>query len=239
MPFRIRWLSHLITVAIGFLSWVFFRILNRTTIIGKENIVRRKRLLIVSNHVTLIDSFLVGCNLFFPVAAIKPWLPPFHLPDEQNFFHGALFAGKLRLLGKIIPPFAGFLFAHLKCIPVKRGRKDFGALLKASSVLEQGTVHIFPEGTRTRDGKLGRGREGVGYLISRTQPVVLPVYIEGMENVMPVGCKIPKIGKRITIIVGRPFTCTDVPGDPKSRDTWQLITQKVMGEIAALAPCAN
>jgi len=236
MPFRIRWLSHLITVAFGFLSWVFFRVLNRTEIIGKENIIHQKRLLIVSNHVTLIDSFVVGTKLFFPAAILKPWLPPFHMPDERNFFRGGLFRGNLRLLGKIISPFAGFLFAHLKCIPVKSGRQDVGALHKANSALEEGTLHIFPEGTRSRDGKLGKGREGVGYIIAQAQPTILPVYVTGMNDVMPVGCKTPRIGKRITIKVGQPFTCTDEPGDLRSRDTWCRITQKVMAEIAVLAP---
>jgi 1-acyl-sn-glycerol-3-phosphate acyltransferase len=239
MPFRIRWLSHLITVAFGFLSWVFFRILNRTKIIGKENIIHRRRLLIVSNHVTLIDSFVVGANLFFPAAVFKPWLPPFHLPDERNFFHGALFIRKHRFLGKFISPLSTFLFSHLRCIPVKSGRQDVGALFKTTSALDEGTVHIFPEGTRSRDGRLGKGREGVGYIISQAQPVILPVHVSGMDDVMPVGCRIPKVGKRITIRVGVPFTCTDVPGDPDTRETWKAITQKVMTEIASLAPEEN
>lgn len=110
------------------------------------------------------------------------------------------------------------------------------ALFKAKDALEEGTVHIFPEGTRSRDGKLGKGRDGAGYIIAQAQPVILPVYVTGMDDVMPVGCKIPKAGKRITIKVGIPFTCTDIPGDPDTRETWQAITLKVMAEIAALAP---
>jgi len=71
-------------------SNIFFRVLNRTEIIGRENIPHNSRVLLCSNHQTMIDSFLIGTFAFFPRVLYKPQLLPYHPAALENFFKGRI-----------------------------------------------------------------------------------------------------------------------------------------------------
>lgn len=237
LPKRIGIISYLLSVFAGFVSWILFWVLNRTTVIGSKNISHRQNYLIVSNHRTLIDSLLVATAFCFPEIVILPRLAPYHTPDAQNYLKAKLLAGNSKFLAKIMTPFTTFLFIHLKCVPVGNNRKDVKALMSVTSALKKGnSVHVFPEGTRSRTNELGKPRDGIGLVIHDVQPQILPVFVDGIEKVLPISAKFPRIGKRITVTFGKPFNCEEFSQLPRNRKTWQAIAQHIMGKIAELAP---
>ncbi len=87
---------------------VVFYLLNRTRVYGRHRIPHRRNMLLLSNHQTMIDSFLLTFVAFFPHEILKPYLLPWHPAAEENFFRNGFFR---------------WLFTQLKCIPVRRGRR--------------------------------------------------------------------------------------------------------------------
>jgi len=159
---------------------------------------------IASNHISFIDP---------PVVAVS-------IKREAHFAaKEPLFRNKI--LGPII--------TYLNAFPVKRGGFDNAALKNSLQALYQGGVLImFPEGTRSRIGDLLPFKRGIGYVVSKTQAVVLPVYIEGSNQLkrrffQPGG---------ITIRIGEPiYNLADkFPG----KEGFDLIASAVKEEIIKL-----
>ena len=90
---------------------------------------------------------------------------------------------------------------------------------------------LFPEGTRSRDGAVGPGRPGAGLLILATRPRVIPVAIDGMQAVLPIGRYLPRIFKRIAVSFGAPVDYTDLLAMPRTRETAQAVIDRVMAAI--------
>src|SRR6266566_2950263 len=88
-------------------------------------------------------------------------------------------------------PLLAWLADNWKCIWVREGRRDLHALHRMIQVLPGGVMTLFPEGTRSRDGAVGPGRPGAGLLILATRPRVVPVAIDGMQAVLPIGRYLP------------------------------------------------
>ncbi len=214
-------ISYILIISTISMAWILFRILNRTKIHGFKNIPYKKNLLLLPNHLTMIDSFLVGTSAFYPTVIIKPWLIPWSPAAEENFFNN---------------PFLAWLSAKWKAIPVKRGRKDLEVLNRMIEILPKGTMINFPEGTRSRTGKLGNGRPGVGKLIYDARPTVIPVRIYGIDKVLPIGSYFPRILKKITVIFGKPIDFSSLYSLPDEKETWLSISKKVMDSIAELKP---
>lgn len=203
------------------IAWILFKVFNRTKVYGIKNVPHKRNLLLVPNHITMIDSFLVGTTAFYPEVILKPWLIPWSPAAEENFFSN---------------PFLAWISSKWKAIPVKRGRKDLEVLNKMIEVLPYGTMINFPEGTRSRTGKLGNGRPGVGKLIYDAKPTVIPVRVFGMEKVLPIGAYFPRIFKKITIVFGEPIDFSSFYPLPDEKETWLSISKKVMDSIAELKP---
>jgi len=102
-----------------------------------------------------------------------------------------------------------------------------------TEVLPSGVMTLFPEGTRTRDGSVGEGRPGPGLLILATRPRVIPVAIDGMGDVLPIGCKLPRFGKRVYVSYGAPVDYAEFLALPPSREAAQALMDRVMGAIRA------
>ena len=100
-------------------------------------------------------------------------------------------------------------------------------------VLPGGVMTLFPEGTRTRDGSVAEGRPGPGLLILATQPRVIPVAIDGMQDVLPIGKQLPRIGKRVYVSYGAPIDYTEFLALPRTRETAQALMDRVMDAIRA------
>lgn len=219
--FRLTWpLTHYLIVnisaAFGFL---FFKLLNKTTIIGKRNVPYRANTLLLANHQSMIDSFLIGVFAFFPASLIRPGIIPWNPAAEENFYRN---------------PFQTWIADNWKCIPVKKGRKDVGLIFKMGQALRTGTMILFPEGTRSRDGSIGKPRGGAGMLIRETRPSVIPVYIDGMDQLLPIGAIFPRIFKRIYVYYGEPLRLDDFYDKGKGKEVSQEIMNRVMDRIRAM-----
>ncbi|MGH7672777.1 MAG: lysophospholipid acyltransferase family protein [Gemmatimonadales bacterium] len=96
-----------------------------------------------------------------------------------------------------------------KCIWVREGRRDLHALHRMIQVLRRGVMTLFPEGTRSRDGSVAPGRPGAGFLILATRPRVVPVAIDGTQEVLPIGGYVPRRCKRVSVSFGPPVDYAD------------------------------
>ncbi len=218
---RIIWLvlAYVVTHACVAIMWVYLHVFNRTTVSGRQHVGSTPNTLLLSNHQSMIDSFLVGMEAFFPGSFIKPWLIPWNPAAEENFFH---------------PGWLGWLADKWRCIPVKEGRRDLGALRQMIAVLPGGVMTLFPEGGRTRDGSIRASRPGAGLVVLSTRPRVIPVAIHGMQDVLPIGTFLPRIGKRVDVSFGPPVDYSEFLGRSRDRETAQALVDKVMSEVLRL-----
>ena len=205
---------------------VLMRLANRTHIVGKHHLQRAPLpLMFVSNHVTIIDDGFVDSLIFPPRMFLEYDFIPHHVPEERNFFKGRLMSWFMR---------------RMKCIPVRRGEGLFQpAMDRIIAVLRAGgCVRVFPEGTRSRSGTLGRGRPGVGRVLYETGAIVVPCFHRGLDQVLPIGCVVPRVGKRVDILIGPPFSVDELRALPNTKETWQKIADRLMEKIADLARAA-
>lgn len=195
--------------------FVVTRLLNRTVVHGKERLPPRGQgFFLLSNHTSNLDGQLL---------AVLTYPRTYWFPSKAAFYRSTV-----RGLGY------GLLTAF-KTFPVRRGERDMRAVELMEQVLRDGqSVLLFPEGTRSRDGELGRGRKGVGMIIHDTQPPVVCAYIEGLSRVLRPGRVLPGLGHRIDVVFGRPLELDDLFARSRSVETSQLIADRVMDEIAAL-----
>jgi 1-acyl-sn-glycerol-3-phosphate acyltransferase len=98
-------------------------------------------------------------------------------------------------------------------------------------VLPKGAIILFPEGTRSRSGDVGNGRPGAGLLALATKPRIIPVAIDGMQDVLPIGRTIPRIGKRVYVKYGPPVDYAELMDKPRTKETAQALVDKVMVAI--------
>src|SRR4029450_7471954 len=146
------------------------RVLYRPTITGTENVPPTGGVILASNHLSFIDSFAI------PLAAPRQ----VHFLAKDDYFTGTGVRGFL----------SRELFEGLGAIPVDRhsSRAAQESLDAALNVLGEGEAFgIYPEGTRSRDGRLYRGRTGVGFLALTSGAPVVPVALTGTDQVQPVG----------------------------------------------------
>lgn len=179
-------------------------------VIGLENLPRRDPFLLVSNHLSNVDPFLIAA----PLPRRMAWLT------------------KVELF-KI--PFVGFMFRLCGMVPIRRFEADRAGLREALKTIKEGVVlGVFPEGTRSLTVKLQRGHEGTAYLALKAGVPIVPVAIWGTESV-----KIPRAffrrNRGVQVHYGRPFTL-----ERKNQRIDQKVleegTEKIMEQIAALLP---
>ena len=191
------------------------RLLYRPTIEGKDNVPLDGGVILASNHRSFIDSFAIPL--------VSPRKVRFLAKEEYWTGDGVKF-----LLQK------GF-FTAVGMVPVNRRSPTAAqeSLDKGLEVLKAGDAFgIYPEGTRSRDGRLYRGRTGVAWLALNAQVPVVPVGLIGTQDIQPVGASFPRLAK-VTVRFGTPIGVDAYQGLPAGRARRQL-TDDVMEAIAAL-----
>lgn len=208
--------SYLVTNLSALTAKLFFTLGNRTIVLGRENVGEDPNTVLLPNHQSMVDGFLVGALVLFPRSLLKPSLLPWLPAAYENFFAN---------------PVLRWFSDNWKCIPVKPGRKDFGAMKRMEACLKQGIMIVFPEGTRTRDGSLLPPRSGIGYVMLRTRAKAVPVCIDGMDRVLPVGEFWPRIFDTIYLYYGRPVDISEFFDKPVDRYSAQAAIEKVFAEV--------
>src|SRR2546426_8660059 len=177
--FRLLWpmTSYLVTNLTVTAFWVLFFVLNRTRVSGRKNVGTEPNTLLLSNHQSMLDSFLVGLAAFNPRSLVQPRLLPWNPAAAGNFYR---------------PPILAWLADHWECSWEQPGRRDLHALHRMIQVLPRGVMTLFPEGTRTRDGSVGPGHAGTGLVILATRARVIPRAIEGGREGLAIGARVPR-----------------------------------------------
>ncbi|MGM1015953.1 MAG: lysophospholipid acyltransferase family protein [Actinomycetota bacterium] len=193
------------------------RFIYRPRIEGRENVPAEGPVIFASNHLSFIDSIAI------PVAAPRP----VHFLAKSSYFEGTGLSGAL----------SRTFFESIGAIPVRRGagQAALDALEQQRKLLDEGlTVALYPEGTRSTDGRLYKGRTGVAFLALQSGAPVVPVGLIGTDKVMPVGSKVPSLRERITVRFGAPIDVSR-HGAATSGRARRLATDEIMAAIHALS----
>jgi 1-acyl-sn-glycerol-3-phosphate acyltransferase len=199
-----------------------FRVLWRPRLIGLEHVPMSGPLLVASNHLSFIDSIVI----------------PLAIPRRVRFLAKSDYFEGRSLGGRLVAVF----FRAVDAVPVRRdGRRDsMESLETALEVLRDGHAFgIYPEGTRSRDGRLYRGKTGVGWLALASGAPIVPVCVVGTDAVQPVGARMPRIRPvRVQfgpVIDPAPWVqkVAESGGAGRAR---REITDRVMDAIGAMSP---
>jgi 1-acyl-sn-glycerol-3-phosphate acyltransferase len=156
----------------------FFLLYFRIARLGREHIPSSGPVLLAANHRSFLDPFVIGALTRRPV---------YYMAKRELFEHR----------------WQAWLLNSLGAFPVDRGRADEQAMATARAILERGDcVVIFPEGTRVRPGPLARPHRGVGRLALQTGASVVPVAVQGTEDVRR-GWRIRP--RKVSLRCGRPL----------------------------------
>ncbi len=185
------------------LCCIWFYIVYKIVIIGKENIPKEKGgYIIASNHISNLDPPVVGIT----------FKGKYNFMAKDELFH--------------INPLFTWLIRQLGAFPVKRGSKDTSAIDKALESLRNGRIFvIFPEGTRSKDGTLGRAKSGVTLIAAQAKAPVVPVFIKYGRK---------KFRRVIQVSVGEMIPAEKFDVDISDRTMLKSVSALIMGEIAVL-----
>jgi 1-acyl-sn-glycerol-3-phosphate acyltransferase len=173
------------------LSVLFFKLHVR----GQNNIPKTGGVLMVTNHQSFLDPWLVG---------IAPSRQIHYMARDTLFNKTGGVQG-----------FLHYLLELWNAFPVKRGSADLGAIRTGVERLEKGFVlNIFPEGTRSEDGTIGTVAPGMVLILNRVKgdpPPILPVIIDGAFEAWPRNAKAPRVfgGSEIRILHGKPIPASE------------------------------
>ena len=182
---------------------------------GLENIPATGPALLASNHLSIIDSVYLPLMLSRPVV----------FPAKAEYFTAKGPVGRL---------WAAYLRSTNQLAMNRDDTRSATATLEAAAdILRAGELFgFYPEGTRSPDGRLYRGRSGLGWLVLNTGAPVIPVAMSGTRKMMPPG-KLPRPAK-IEIKIGKPMEFGHLAGDPPGRAR-RIIADEVMQAIRDLS----
>ncbi|MGB2698223.1 MAG: lysophospholipid acyltransferase family protein [Candidatus Zixiibacteriota bacterium] len=193
---------HLCYRALNFLFRVFLRFKK----LGEEFIPRNGGVIIASNHTAYIDPTLLG--------AASP---------RELFF----LAKKELFRNKLL----GWFLEKLNTIPISRGEYDRKGLKRSVELLKEGNALVlFPEGTRSKNGKLQEARPGIGIIALEADVPIVPAYIRNSRNLIQSILK----GESVGVIFGNPVEPTWLKKVPRNKEGYRLIGQEIMRRIRTL-----
>lgn len=193
------------------------RLVYRPVVEGLENIPTDGPVILAANHLSFIDSVVI----------------PMVVPRRVSFLAKAEYFTGTGLKGSLSRRF----FSSLGHVPVHRGkgRDARAALDTAAEILARGDAFaIYPEGTRSLDGMLHRGRTGVARMALESGAPVIPVGIIGTDRVQPVGSRFPKIVP-VTVRFGEPLDFSRYDGMQESLPVLRSVTDEIIYRILDLS----
>ncbi|ADC51115.1 1-acyl-sn-glycerol-3-phosphate acyltransferase [Alkalihalophilus pseudofirmus OF4] len=172
----------------------------KVEVIGAENLPADGGVLLCCNHISNLDPPLLGAYISRPIRYMA----------KQELFEKPI-------LKSLLPKLGAF--------PVRRGMSDKQALRKGMDFLKQGEMlGLFPEGTRSKDGKLGKGLAGAGFFALRTNAAVVPCAIVGPY----------KKGQPLKLIYGKPMDFEQIRLEKRSADDATAIIMDEIGQLIEL-----
>ena len=186
----------------------FLRIMFRPRYLGRDKIPVDGPLIIAANHLSHIDPAFIMTATKRPVSYMS----------KKEHFEGAI---------------RRLVFKQVGVIPVDREEGGKEALKGAIEILEEGgAIGIFPEGTRSRDGKMAKGKTGVARLAALTGAAVVPVAIRQTDGVWPVSKRAPRPWRKFYYKFGDPIY---FDYKEKNHENFRKFTDSVMSRIVELS----
>jgi 1-acyl-sn-glycerol-3-phosphate acyltransferase len=184
---------------------------------GLDNIPSEGAAILASNHMSFSDS------VFIPVVVPRP----VRFLAKNDYWKAKGFAGKWNR----------WFFDITGQIPMDRsgGAASQNSLAAGEEALRRGDLlGIYPEGTRSPDGRLYRGKLGVAHLALRTQVPVIPMALIGTDRVQPINRSIPRV-HRVGLIIGEPLHFDAYYPNADDRFAQRAVTDKIMSQIMRLS----
>jgi 1-acyl-sn-glycerol-3-phosphate acyltransferase len=193
------------------------RLCFRPTVRGLENVPVTGGAILAGNHNSFLDNLLIPCVVPRRVTFLA----------KSDYFTGRGLKGRLQAL----------FFRTAGQIPIDRsgGAASEAALQTGLRVLRQGNLlGLYPEGTRSPDGRLYRGKTGVARLALEAGVPVIPVGLVGMFDIQPKGRRLPRL-KAVSMTFGRPLDFSRYEGMEGDRFVLRSITDEIMYELMLLS----
>ncbi len=189
------------------------RLIYRPRVRGIANIPRTGGFILAANHISFVDS------LFMPLLCPRPVV----FLGKADYFE----SWRTR-----------WFFRGANVIPVRRqgGPAGEAAILAGIDALKRGdAVGIYPEGTRSPDGRLYRGKTGVARMALEARVPVIPVSIRGTRDVMPLDARVPRPTGKVLVEFGKPLSFDRYHDRPRDRFVLRSVTDEIMYEIMMLS----
>ena len=193
------------------------KVLFRPWVRGAERIPTDGAAILASNHLSFSDSIFLPLMLRRPVVFLA----------KSEYFTGKGIKGTLNR----------WFFKGTGQLPIDRsgGKASEAALNTGLQVLSQGQLlGIYPEGTRSPDGRLFRGRTGIARMVLEAKVPVFPVAMIDTEKVQPIGRRLPRI-RRIGVVVGEPLDFSRFAGMEGDRLVLRAVTDEIIYELMKLS----
>ena len=193
------------------------RLVARPEVLGAEHIPASGPAILTSNHLSVVDS------IYLPLMVERPVV----FAAKSEYFTGTRWRDKA---------VGAYLRSTNQLSTDRAGARAAQAMLdSALDLLNSGELFgIYPEGTRSPDGRLYRGRTGIGYLALHSGAPVIPVAMIGTERILPPGHRIPRPG-RIQIRIGEPLTFEEYLNKPAGARQRRAVTDEVVQAIQKLS----
>jgi len=200
-------------VLVGPMLWTVYR----PAVSGVEHVPHDGPAIIVGNHIGFLDS------VFMPLVIDRR----VYFLAKSDYFTGRGLRGWITRM----------FFLGIGQLPIDRsgGKASEASLNSGLEVLARGEIlGIYPEGTRSPDGRLYRGRTGVARMILETGVPVIPVVVWGTDKALPIGAKLPKVGK-VGVAFGEPMDFSRYAGLESDRFVLRSVTDEIMYELQRLS----
>jgi 1-acyl-sn-glycerol-3-phosphate acyltransferase len=189
----------------------------RPWVVGLEHVPKEGPVILASNHLSFIDS------IFLPLVVDRPVV----FLAKSEYFTGRGLKGWATKM----------FFQAAGQLPIDRsgGKASEASLNTGLRVLREGRIlGIYPEGTRSPDGRLYRGRTGVARMVLEAGVPVIPVAMIGTAEVMPIGTRLPKV-RRVGIVFGDALDFSRFHGMEGDRFVLRSVTDELVYDLRALS----
>ncbi|MEM6854779.1 MAG: lysophospholipid acyltransferase family protein [Planctomycetota bacterium] len=193
---------------------VYLKVFHRLRIEGREHLPSEPPFVLVANHSSHLDALVLAAAL----------------PARHRRYVFPISAGDVFFETKLATAFSAWCLNALPMWRKNAGRHAMGQLRERFVAGDAGFI-LFPEGTRSPDGKLQKFRAGVGMLVAGADVPVVPCYLSGAFNALPKGAAFPR-PRSLRLRIGEPMNFAETPNH---KTGWQDVAGKVRDEVQRLS----